>query len=209
MIALLLNGIKIGFCVTGSFCTLASVLTQMKKLKEHGAELHPVLSNAVAATDTRFTTAKAFREQVEAISGRTAIDSIVDAEPFGPINKMDLMLIAPCTGNTLSKLVNAITDTPVTMAAKAHLRNQRPLLLAIATNDGLGSNAKNIGMALNLKNVYMVPFRQDDPIKKPNSLVADMEKIMDAALMALKKIQIQPIIIGGKIFNITHDNNAR
>ena len=198
MIDLLLKGIKIGICFTGSFCTLASVLPQMKKLKEHGAELYPVLSNAVASTDTRFTTAKAFREQVETISGRTVIDSIVGAKPFGPVNKMDLMLIAPCTGNTLAKLVNAVTDTPVTMAAKAHLRNQRPLLLAIATNDGLGNNAKNIGAVLNTKNIYMVPFLQDDPIKKPNSLVADMEKILDAALMALKKTQIQPIIIGGK-----------
>ena len=108
------------------------------------------------------------------------------------------MIIAPCTGNTLAKLVNGITDTPVLMAVKAHLRNQRPLLLAIATNDGMGNNAKNIGMAINIKNVYFVPFRQDDPVKKPNSLVADMDKILDAALLALKKTQIQPIIIGEK-----------
>jgi len=195
---LLLKETKIGICFTGSFCSLDSVLPQMRKLKEHGAELYPVLSNAIASTDTRFMTAKAFREQVEEISKRKAIDSIVDAEHFGPINKMDLMIIAPCTGNTLAKLVNGITDTPVLMAAKAHLRNQRPLLLAIATNDGMGNNAKNIGMALNIKNVYFVPFRQDDPVKKPNSLVADMDKILDAALLALKKTQIQPIIIGEK-----------
>lgn len=195
---LLLKGTKIGICFTGSFCTFDSVLPQMKKLKEQGTELYPVFSNAVASTDTRFTTAKAFREKVEEISNRKVIDSIVDAEPFGPVNKMDLMIIAPCTGNTLAKLVNSITDTPVLMAAKAHLRNQRPLLLAIATNDGLGNNAKNIGLALNTKNIFMVPFWQDDPVKKPNSLVANMEKILDAALMALKKTQIQPIIIEEK-----------
>lgn len=167
-------------------------------MKEEGAELYPVLSYAVASTDTRFTTAKSFRKQVEETCTRKAIDSIVEAEPFGPVNRMDLMIIAPCTGNTLAKLVNSITDTPVLMAAKAHLRNQRPLLLAIATNDGLGNNGKNIGSALNMKNVYMVPFRQDDPVNKPNSLVANMEKILDAALMALKNTQIQPIIIEGK-----------
>lgn len=195
---LLLKGKKIGICFTGSFCTFDMVLPQMRKMKEQGAELYPVLSYAVASTDTRFTTAKAFREQVEGISNKKVIDSIEGAEPFGPVNRMDLMIIAPCTGNTLAKLVNSITDTPVLMAAKAHLRNQRPLLLAIATNDGLGNNGKNIGMAINMKNVFLVPFCQDDPVKKPNSLVANMEKILDASLMALKKTQIQPIIIEGK-----------
>lgn len=195
---MLLKEKKIGICFTGSFCTFDSVLPQLKKMKEEGAELYPVLSYAVASTDTRFTTAKNFRKQVEETCTRKAIDSIVEAEPFGPVNRMDLMIIAPCTGNTLAKLVNSITDTPVLMAAKAHLRNQRPLLLAIATNDGLGNNGKNIGSALNMKNVYMVPFRQDDPVNKPNSLVANMEKILDAALMALKNTQIQPIIIEGK-----------
>jgi len=195
---MLLNGVKIGICFTGSFCTLESVLPQLKKMKDHGAELYPVFSYAVASTDTRFTTAKDFREKVEKICNRKVIDSIVDAEQFGPVNKMDLMIIAPCTGNTLAKLANSITDTPVLMAAKAHLRNQRPLLLAISTNDALGNNAKNIGLALNMKNIFFVPFSQDDPINKPNSLVADMEKILDASLMALKKTQIHPIIIQEK-----------
>ena len=121
---------------------------------------------------------------------------------------MDLMIIAPSTGNTLAKLVNSITDTTGINGCKAHLRNQRPLLLAIATNDGLGNNGKNIGSALNMKNVYMVPFRQDDPVNKPNSLVANMEKILDAALMALKNTQIQPIIIEGKVYNSTHEDQA-
>ena len=195
---MLLKGIKIGICFTGSFCTLDSVLPQMIKLKEEGAELYPVFSYAVASTDTRFTTAEDFREKVERISNRKVIDSIVDAEPFGPINKMDLMIIAPCTGNTLAKLVNSITDTPVLMAAKAHLRNQRPLLLAIATNDALGNNAKNMGLALNMKNVYFVPFCQYDPLNKPKSQVADMLKILDASLKALKKKQIHPVIIQEK-----------
>ncbi|NLB42374.1 MAG: dipicolinate synthase subunit B [Clostridiales bacterium] len=193
-----LNGIKIGFCVTGSHCTLEETLEQLKRLKEQGADLYPIFSYNVATTDTRFTTAKDFREKVEEVTGKTVVDTIVDAEPFGPVKKMDLMIIVPCTGNTLAKLANAITDTPVLMAAKAHLRNQRPLLLGIATNDGLGNNAKNIGVIINTKNIFMVPFWQDDPIKKPNSLVADLDRLLDASLMALKKEQIQPVIIERK-----------
>lgn len=195
---MLLEGKKIGFCVTGSFCTLDAVLPQMKKLKEEGADVWPVFSYTVASTDTRFTTALAFREKTEKITEHKAIDTIVDAEPFGPVRKMDLMIIAPCTGNTLAKLVNGITDTPVLMAAKAHLRNQRPLLIAVATNDGLGNNAKNIGLALNTKNVWMVPFYQDDPVNKPNSLIADMGRILEAAIRAMEKIQIQPVILEKK-----------
>jgi dipicolinate synthase subunit B len=192
---MLLEGKKIGFCVTGSFCTLDAVLPQMKRLKEEGADVVPILSYSVSSMDTRFTTAKAFRDKTEEITGHRAVDSIVDAEPFGPVRKMDLMIIAPCTGNTLAKLVNSITDTPVLMAAKAHLRNQQPLLIAVSTNDGLGNNAKNIGAALNMKNVFLVPFYQDDPVKKPNSLVADMARIPEAAARAMEKIQIQPVII--------------
>ena len=191
---MLLKDTKIGVCITGSFCTLDKALQQIKKLKEHGADIYPVFSYTVATTDTRYTTAKEFREKIEEITGRKPIDSIVEAEPFGPLNKLDLMIIAPCTGNSLAKLVNGITDTPVLMAAKAHLRNGKPLLLAICTNDALGNNAKNIGLASNTKNIYLVPFYQDDPIKKSNSLVANMDSLLDASLMALKKIQIQPLI---------------
>ena len=192
---MLLKGKKIGFCVTGSFCTLDAVLPQIQLLKEEGAELFPVFSNAISTTDTRFTTARAFREKVVDITGREPVDTIVEAEPFGPVRKMDLMIIAPCTGNTLAKLVNGITDTPVLMASKAHLRNQRPLLIAVATNDGLGNNAKNIGMALNLKNVFLVPVFQDNPSKKPNSLVSDMTQILEASGKAMEKSQIQPVLI--------------
>lgn len=195
---MLLADKKIGFCITGSFCTFDKIIPQIGKLKEEGAEIYPIFSFSVAHTDTRFTTAKDFRDKVEDITGHRAVDTIVDAEPFGPVKKMDLMIIAPCTGNTMAKLINGITDTPVLMAAKAHLRNQRPLLIAISTNDGLGNNAKNIGHALNMKNVFMVPFLQDDPVNKPNSLVAEMNLILDAALKALAKIQIQPVLIAGK-----------
>ncbi len=184
--------------MTGSFCTLDAVLPQIKLLKEEGAEIFPVFSNAIATTDTRFTTALAFREKVVDITGREPVDTIVEAEPFGPVRKMDLMIIAPCTGNTLAKLVNGITDTPVLMASKAHLRNQRPLLIAVATNDGLGNNARNIGMALNLKNVFLVPMFQDNPSKKPNSLVSDMTQILEASRKAMEKSQIQPVMIEKK-----------
>ncbi len=193
-----MKGKKIGFCVTGSFCTLDAVLPQIKLLKEEGAELFPVFSTAITTTDTRFTTARAFREKVVDITGREPVDTIVEAEPFGPVRKMDLMIIAPCTGNTLAKLVNGITDTPVLMASKAHLRNQRPLLIAVATNDGLGNNARNIGMALNLKNVFLVPIFQDNPSKKPNSLVSDMTQILEASGRAMEKSQIQPVLIEKK-----------
>ena len=195
---MLLKGKKIGFCVPGSFCTLDAVLPQIKLLKEEGAELFPVFSTAITTTDTRFTTARAFREKVVDITGREPVDTIVEAEPFGPVRKMDLMIIAPCTGNTLAKLVNGITDTPVLMASKAHLRNQRPLLIAVATNDGLGNNARNIGMALNLKNVFLVPIFQDNPSKKPNSLVSDMTQILEASGRAMEKSQIQPVLIEKK-----------
>ena len=195
---MLFDGVKVGFCVTGSHCTLEAALKQIKKLKAMGAEIHPIFSTNVATTNTRFTTAKVFRDQVEEVTGMEVVDTIVEAEPFGPVRRMDLMVVAPCTGNTMAKLANAITDTPVLMAVKAHLRNGGPVLLAIATNDGLGNNARNLGSLLNMKNVFMVPFSQDDPFKKPNSIVAEMDLLADAALAALKKVQIQPIIMEAK-----------
>ena len=193
-----LSGVKIGFCVTGSFCTFDRILPQIKRLVDEGANVVPIFSYSVASTDTRFTTAKKFRENVENITSSKIIDTIVDAEPIGPKKLLDIVIIAPCTGNTLAKLTNGITDTPVLMAAKAHLRNQRPVVIAISTNDALGNNAKNVGMIINTKNVFMIPFYQDDPINKPNSLTADLDRLLDASLMALKKIQIQPVIIEKK-----------
>ncbi len=197
MIRLLMEGLRIGFCFTGSFCTLSSVVPQVEKFVKEGASVIPVFSNSVATTDTRFTKASDFRVKIEDITGNKVIDTIVDAEPIGPKGLLDLVIIAPCTGNTLSKLCHGITDTPVLMAAKAHLRNLKPVLIALATNDGLGNNAKNIGQLINTKNIFLVPFEQDDPEKKKNSLVADMDMVYDAAVLALQGKQIQPILIKG------------
>ncbi|HOQ00666.1 MAG TPA: dipicolinate synthase subunit B [Acetivibrio clariflavus] len=190
-----LDGVKIGFALTGSFCTIGKVIPEIEKLISAGAEVIPVISNSVDKFDTRFGTAKDLRLKLEGITGKKIIDSIVDAEPFGPKSLVDLVVVAPCTGNTLAKIAMGITDTPVTMACKAHLRNQKPLVIAISTNDGLGANAKNIGLLLNTKNVYMVPFGQDGPDTKPNSLVADEKLIIPTIENALKGKQIQPILI--------------
>lgn len=190
-----ISGKKIGFALTGSFCTLQSALLQMEKLVFLGADILPVVSYSVKSTDTRFGTAQYFLEQIKSISGKKCIDSIVDAEPIGPSKKLDLMVVMPCTGNTLAKLANGITDTPVTMACKAHLRNNRPVLLGIATNDGLGANAKNIGLLQNTKNIFFVPYRQDDPEKKYNSLVCRMDLFIPAVEAALDGKQIEPVLV--------------
>ncbi|HHW70458.1 MAG TPA: dipicolinate synthase subunit B [Clostridiales bacterium] len=190
-----LTGIKIGFCVTGSFCTLHKVLPQIEEMVNEGAQLYPIFSYSVANTDTRFTTATEFRKTVERLTHNTVIDTIVDAEPIGPQHLLDVIVVAPCTGNTLAKLANGITDTPVLMAVKAHLRNQKPVVIAISTNDGLGNNGKNLAMLLNMKNIYIVPYYQDGPHIKSNSLMADMNKIIDTVILALDKKQIQPVLL--------------
>ena len=186
---------RIGFCITGSFCTLETVLPYMEQLIAAGADLMPIFSYAVASIDTRFTTAAAFRSKVEALTGKEVIDTIPGAEPIGPKKLLDLIIIAPCTGNTLAKLANAITDTPVLMAAKAHLRNGRPVLLSISTNDGLSANAKNLGLLLNAKNIFWVPFYQDGPDSKSNSLTADLDRLKEAAEKALEGKQIESVIL--------------
>ncbi len=190
-----ISGKKIGFGLTGSFCTLEKCLIQMEKIAFLGADVIPVLSYMVESTDTRFGTAQYFRNRIETITGKKCISTIVEAEPYGPKTKLDLFTILPCTGNTLAKLANGITDTPVTMAAKAHLRNNHPVLLGIATNDGLGTNGKNIGMLQNMHNIYFVPYRQDDPEKKYNSLVCRMELFVPAVEAALEGLQLQPVIV--------------
>ena len=189
-----LAGKKIGFAVTGSHCTLQKVLPEAQKILDQGADVIPIMSESVQFTDTRFGLARKWYEELERITGKKPITSIVEAEPIGPEGNIDALIIAPCTGNTLSKLALGITDGTVLMAAKAHLRNQRPLIIAISTNDGLGNNAKNISILLNTKNIYFVPFGQDDPFKKPNSLIAQFAKITDTLLAALEGKQIQPII---------------
>ncbi|MEG1151735.1 MAG: dipicolinate synthase subunit B [Oscillospiraceae bacterium] len=184
----------IGFGLTGSFCTLKESINQMEKLKETGCEIIPIVSYAVENYDTRFGKAKEFIERIEQICGRPVIDTIPDAEPIGPRKLLDIMVVMPCTGNTMAKLYNGITDTPVTLACKAHLRNDRPLLIAPATNDGLSMNARNISGLLNIKNIYFVPFGQDDCTKKETSLIANMELLIPSLELALDGKKLQPQI---------------
>jgi dipicolinate synthase subunit B len=186
---------KIGFAICGSFCTFNKVIPQIKLLKDENIEIFPIMSETAYATDTRFGKAADFILDIEQICGKKIIHTIVGAEPIGPNALLDALIIAPCTGNTIAKLALGITDTSVTMAAKAHLRNNRPVLIAVSTNDALGANAKNLGILLNTKNIYFVPYMQDDSEKKPTSLVADMNMIRESLTLALKGIQIQPMII--------------
>lgn len=192
---MLLKGIRIGYAVTGSFCTFDKIIPQIEKLVNEGADVIPIISESVNEYDTRFGKAEDFKNTLQALTGKLPISTIVEAEPIGPKALLDILVIAPCTGNSISKIANAITDGPVTMACKAHLRNMRPVVIAISTNDGLAANAKNIGVLLNMKNIYMVPFGQDDPIKKCTSLVADFEQLLPTILNAQQNCQIQPIIV--------------
>ena len=189
------KGIVVGYAVTGSHCTLPEVMPQIRRFVEAGAEVVPVVSHSVMTTDTRFGTAEQWQRELKEITGNDIIGSIVEAEPLGPSKRFDLMVIAPCTGNTTSKLANAITDSAVLMAAKAQMRNGRPLVLAISTNDGLGLNAANIAKLLVTKNIYFVPFGQDNPHQKPNSLVARMDLLLETCEAALQGKQIQPLLI--------------
>ncbi|OEG00455.1 dipicolinate synthase subunit B [Vulcanibacillus modesticaldus] len=190
-----LSGKTIGFGLTGSHCTFAEVIPQIKRLVEKGANVIPIISDSVKYTDTRFGKTADWQKQLKDITRNEIIASIVDAEPIGPKGLLDLMVIAPATGNTISKLANAITDTTVLMATKAQLRNQKPVVVAVSTNDGLGLNGQNIGKLLATKNIFLVPFGQDSPNKKPNSLVARMELLDQTCELALEYKQIQPVII--------------
>ncbi|KJR96590.1 MAG: dipicolinate synthase subunit B [Peptococcaceae bacterium BRH_c4a] len=190
-----LEGIKVGFALTGSHCTLDEILIELKNIKNEGADIYPIISYSVDETVSRFGSPQKWKKELTGITGKRAINSFVGAEPVGPQKMFDILVIAPCTGNTLAKLASAITDTPVLMAAKAHLRNQRPVVLAISTNDGLGLNARNIGLLINTKNIYMVPFGQDNPTGKPNSLKAQTSLIIDTILQALEGKQIQPVLL--------------
>ena len=190
-----LRGLRVGFCICGSFCTFDLVIPEIRKLVDHGADVTPILSDAAYHWDTRFYPAKEFRTLIEVITGKKIISSVKEAEPIGPMKTMDVVVVAPCTGNTMSKLANGITDGAVTMACKAHLRNQRPIVIAISTNDGLGVNAKNLGKLLNMKNVYFVPFGQDDPIKKSKSLVAKLDRLLPTIEWAMEGKQIQPLLV--------------
>lgn len=187
---------NIGYGITGSFCTFSKARKAVALLTEMGANVIPIFSYQTQKCDTRFGSAKEFVDGICDITGNEGIKTINQAEPIGPNNFLDIMVIAPCTGNTAAKLCNGITDTPVLMAAKAHMRNGKPLVIAISTNDALGMNFKTIGMLMNMKNIYFVPFAQDNYRSKPNSLVADMELLADTIELARNGKQIQPVLLG-------------
>ncbi|MDR2514727.1 MAG: dipicolinate synthase subunit B [Christensenellaceae bacterium] len=184
----------IGFALTGSHCTLEETLPLMRKLIARGYALLPILSPAVTGTDTRFGSAAHWKEELTKITGAEPILTIAQAEPIGPKGLLDALVVAPCTGNTLAKLANGISDGPVLMAVKAQLRNERPVILAVSTNDGLSGNAQNLGKLLVRRHLYFVPFGQDDPAGKPASLVAKMERIPETIEAALQGRQLQPLL---------------
>ena len=186
---------RIGFAITGSFCTHEKILEVIKELTDKGYTIYPIVSESTFETNTRFGAAKDFLEALEDITGNKALATIVEVEPTGPQNLFDVIVVAPCTGNTLAKIANGINDTPVTMAVKAHVRNHKPVVVGISTNDAMGLNFKNLATLFAAKNFFFVPFGQDDPIKKPKSLVADWAKIVETLEFALRGEQIQPALI--------------
>ena len=185
----------VGFAVCGSFCTHHRAMEALEAVKARYDHVIPIVSEVVADTDTRFGTAHDLMREMERICDHRVIATQKEAEPIGPKGLLDLLIIAPCTGNTLGKLAAGVTDTSVTMAAKAHLRNGRPVLIAPSTNDGLSASAANLGSLLGRKYIYFVPFGQDDPVHKPTSLVADFSLVADAALAALEGRQLQPMLV--------------
>ncbi len=189
-----LKGINVGFALTGSFCTFAKTFTELEKLVETGAEVFPLFSDSTQRIESRFGKPSEYLERIQKITGRMPMRSISEVEQIGPKGLFDIMVICPCTGNTVAKLANGITDTPALMGAKAHLRNNRPLVLSISTNDALGMNMKNIGLLLNTKNIYFVPFGQDNPVKKENSLVAHVNLLIPTLEHALEGKQYQPVV---------------
>lgn len=189
-----LEGKKVGIALTGSFCTFEKIFVELKKLVEAGADVYTIFSNASQQITSRFGNPEEFMKKAEEITGKKPIVTIEGAEPIGPKGYLDILVIFPCTGNTIAKLANGITDTPVLMSAKAHLRNNKPLVISVSTNDALGMNMKNIGLLLNAKNIYFVPFGQDDPVKKNNSLIAHTEKLIPTLELALEGEQYQPIL---------------
>ena len=187
----------IGFAMCGSFCTFDKVLNELAKLKETYPNMIPILSETSRSTDNRFGSADEFTHRMEEICQHKVLSTLTEVEPIGPKELLDALVIAPCTGNTISKLANGVADSAVTLAAKAHLRNNAPIVIGVSTNDGLGGNAMNIGKLLARKHFYFLPFGQDDPIKKPCSLVADFSRIGDTLSLALEGKQIQPMLLRG------------
>ncbi len=190
-----LNGTRVGFAICGSYCTYDKMLSALRAVKEKYENVQPIMSENSYVTDSRFGTAEHFIKEVESICGKNILSSITEVEPVGPKALFDILVIVPCTGNTLAKIANGITDTAVTMACKAHLRNNRPVVIAISTNDALSGNAANLGALLNRKNFYFVPFYQDDSLNKPCSLAADLDNLCDTIDAALKGTQLQPLLL--------------
>lgn len=186
---------KIGFGITSSYCTISEVLKQLKILKECGYDVIPITSPGIVSENTRFGKCDEIKVLIEEITGHKIVSTIIEAEKFGPSEKLDLLVVAPATGNFIAKLANGITDTPVTMATKATLRNSSPIVIAVSTNDGLGLNGKNIMTLLNTKNIYFVPFGQDNYEKKPNSLIAHYDLLLSTIECALENKQIQPVLV--------------
>lgn len=191
---IIINNINIGFAITGSFCTFERAIKQIEHFKSEGANIIPIMSYNAYKTDTRFGNAEEFIKRIESITRNKVIATIEEAEPIGPKNMTDIMIVLPCTGNTLAKLALGIYDTPVTLAVKSHLRNQKPVVIGVSTNDALSNAAKNIGALLNYKHYYFVPMAQDNPDKKPFSVVCDFERAFETAEYALKELQIEPIL---------------
>lgn len=189
-----LDCLRVGYAFTGSFCTLAKSFDIMQQIIDEGASVTPIMSENVYNTDTRFGTAGDFIKKAEEMCKNPVMHLITETEVIGPKNLLDVLVVAPCTGNTLGKLANGVNDTAVTMAVKATIRNKKPVVIAVSTNDGLSNSAKNIGMLLNYKNFYFVPFEQDDSVKKPNSLVAKFNLVIPTAKLALEGVQIQPVL---------------
>ena len=189
-----LTGKHVGVALTGSFCTYEKVFRELQKLVDAGANVQTIFSDAAQTIDSRFGKAEDFMKKAEAITGNKPLLTISEAEPIGPGSLLDILVLFPCTGNTIAKLANGITDTPVLMAAKAHLLNNKPLLISISTNDALGMNMKNIGLLLNAKNIYFIPFGQDNHKTKPNSMIAHTELLIPSLEAALEGRQYQPVL---------------
>lgn len=190
-----LNGKRIGFGLTGSHCTYDAVFPEIEKLVNAGAEVVPIVTHTVKNTETRFGAGEDWVKRIEDLTGNKAIDSIVKAEPLGPKYPLDVMVIAPLTGVSMSKFANALNDSPVLMAAKATLRNGKPIVLGISTNDALGLNGVNLMRLMATKNIYFIPYGQDDPITKPNSLVARMTLVSETVEAAMNGQQLQPVLV--------------
>ena len=185
---------KIGFAITSSYCTIEKIMKNVLELVELGYDVVPIASPGVINCDTRFGNGKDFKEVLERITGNSVVSSIIDAERFGPSEKLDLLVVAPATGNFIAKLAHGITDSPVTMATKATLRNGSPIVIGVSTNDGLGLNGENIMKLLNTKNIYFVPFGQDNYVNKPNSLISHFDMLVPTIESALEDKQIQPVL---------------